>query len=80
LFREPDITYLLITHIYVQVDYQLSIVVDYSYYQLLSIVNLYVYMCDILLCKTVVAKKAWVIAGVIFQLDHGSVRVNEKLS
>jgi len=60
------------SHICVQVDYQLSIVVDYSYYQLLlSIVVDYphmcficvrVNMCDIL--RKTVARKTWAIAEV----------------
>jgi len=73
-FRELGVTYvtLLITHICVQVDYQLPIVVDYPYYQLLlSIVVDYphmcfiyvqVNMCDIL--RKTIARKAWAIAEV----------------
>jgi len=56
---------LLITHIFVQVDYQLS-VIDYLYYQLLLLMLitlicvLYVYkrmICDILLCKIMLQEK-----------------------
>jgi len=50
---------LLITHMCVQVDYQLSVIIDYSYYQLLlsiavdcpymCFICVQVNMCDILL-------------------------------